>query len=132
MREILFRGKQKATGKWLCGDLRQWSEKRKGICDYALRRTLDVHPETVGQFTGMIDKNGKQIFEGDIVKDHGGIVYPVVFELTGFHLKYAPPHSHGFHYDLLPLCNYWHAHGAIIEVIGNIHDNPELLKGDKC
>lgn len=129
MREILFRGKRKGSGDWLYGDLRQWSEKRKGICDYQQKRTIDVYPETVGQFTGMTDKNDTNIFDGDIVKDESGVVYPVVYGLTGFYLKYAPPHSHGFHYDLLPLSNYWHAHGAIIEVIGNIHDNPELLEG---
>lgn len=39
-----------------------------------------------------------------------------------------PLFIHGYHYDLLPLCNHFHAHGAFIEVIGNIHDNPELLE----
>ena len=77
----------------------------------------------------MNDKNGKRIFDGDIVRDMNGTIYPVVWSGTGFYLRYDPPHAHGLHYDLLPLCNYWHAHGAIIEVIGNIHDNPELLGG---
>lgn len=72
---------------------------------------------------------GKRIFDGAIVKDHGGVIYPVVFTLTGFYLKYETPYSHVLYFDLLPLSNYWNAHGAIIEVIGNIHDNPELLEG---
>lgn len=47
IREILFRGKDSSAKLWLYGDLRQWSEKRKGICDYELKRTLEVIPETV-------------------------------------------------------------------------------------
>ena len=148
MREILFRGKQK-EGRWVEGVYFKHDTVKvcfssddpkprhliiqDGFCDWGFEppiHCVDVDPETVGQFTGMTDKNGKKIFEGDIVKDESGVVYPVVFALTGFCLKYAPPHSHGFHYDLLPLSNYWHAHGAIIEIIGNIHDNPELLEGE--
>ena len=122
MREILFRGKSPSNGEWVSGYL--VSEKYIGnflVCE-------PVIPDTIGQYTGLTDKNGRKIFEGDVVKDDSGVVYPVVFCLTGFCLKYAPPHSCGFRYDLLPLSNYWHAHGAIIEVIGNIHDNPELLE----
>lgn len=131
MREILFRGKAGPT--WVIGSLLAWPDGQMEICTQTTDEEtqmdkLTVNPETVGQFTGLTDKNGKKVFEGDIVKDESGVVYPVVFELTGFYLKYAPPHSHGFHFDLLPLSNYWHAHGAIIEVIGNIHDNPELLE----
>lgn len=136
MREILFRGKQKATGMWLCGDLRQWSEKRKGICDYALRRTLDVYPETVGQFTGLIDKNGKQIFEGDILKiarksDGIGTYYippldypvnvAVRWDLTGWTWETLCKDKYYIHFP-----DAW-CHFAC-EVIGNIHDNPELLE----
>lgn len=90
---------------------------------------FDVDPSTVGQYAGMPDKNGKQIFEGDIVRDMDGTTYPVVWGGTGFYLRYDPPHAHGMEYELLPLCNYWHAHGPIIEIIGNIHDNPELMGG---
>ena len=142
MREILFRGKAAnridgrayrtsyKNGDWVYGLLTDYGNhlvsemtNTNGVCG------IEVDKNTIGQFTGMTDKNDTKIFEGDIVKDESGVVYPVVYGLTGFYLKYAPPHSHGFHYDLLPLSNYWHAHGAIIEVIGNIHDNLELLEG---
>lgn len=148
MREILFRGQTRkkgqkvwmdgtpVDGKWVYGGVLQ------GVGDFSIiyggKNANDpgdglekhcVYTDTLGQFTGLTDKNDKKIFEGDIVKDESGVVYPVVVGLTGFYLKYTPPHSHGFHYDLLPLSNYWHAHGAIIEVIGNIYDNPELLGG---
>lgn len=129
MRKILFRGQKRSCYTWLYGDLRQWKSGRKGICDHTLERTMEVEPETIGQYAGMPDRKGKDIFVGDIVVDESGTIYTVVFGGTGFYLKYDPPHAHGFHCDLLPLSNYWHAHGAIIEVIGNIHDNPELLEG---
>lgn len=141
MREILFRGKQKASGVWLHGDLRQWSEKRKGICDYALGRTLDVYTETVGQFTGLTDRSGKKIFEGDIVnavivrdlgggketrKETGIIGYDKI-GMIGLIAKYAgtiPVWSDFFQELTLSGCinDFW------FEVIGNIHDNPELLE----
>ena len=139
MREIKFRGKSDIYG-WMYGTFALIDgschifEKEDLTEDgHHIRQDSDrptwVDENTVGQYTGLTDKNGKKIFEGDIVKDDSGVVYPVVFSLTGFCLKYAPPYSCGFHYDMLPLSNYWHAHGAIIEVIGNIHDNPELLGG---
>lgn len=134
MREILFRGKHISSGEWVRGHYYtlDWSQtKTPDVAHYIWvigGASEKIDPDTVGQFTGLTDKNGKKIFEGDIVKDESGVVYPVVFDLTGFYLKYAPPYSHGFHFDLLPLSNYWHAHGAIIEVIGNIHDQPELLE----
>lgn len=145
MREILFRGKSVNNGEWaegflvidtiFCEDAApvkhyHIDEMNLGTFPVEFQSGISetVDPETVGQFTGMTDKNDKKIFEGDIVKDESGVAYPVVYGLTGFFLKYASPHSHGFHYDLLPLSNYWHAHGAIIEVIGNIHDNPELVE----
>lgn len=150
MREILFRGKRMDNGQWVeavsilravDGAVKEMYIAAKVGMELAVDSDGNLHamtagphiayyrvdPNTVGQFTGLTDKNGEKIFEGDIVKDHSGVVYPVVFSLTGFYLKYAPPHSHGFLFDLLPLSNYWHAHGAIIEAIGNIHDNPELL-----
>lgn len=135
MREILFRGKRTDNGKWVEGELLHDMQDRPHLywktpkeLPIVFSNHAIVDPATLGQFTGMTDKNDKKIFEGDIVKDESGVAYPVVYGLTGFFLKYAPPHSHGFHYDLLPLSNYWHAHGAIIEVIGNIHDNPELVE----
>ena len=128
MREILFCGKQKACGTWLFGDLRQWSEKRQGICDHELKRTLEVYTETIGQFTGMIDQKGKRIFEGDIVEPvlidgtHKGFSWGrqvVVFDRGAFGLK----SSRG---EITPMCNY--SVNVVFKLLGNIHDNPELLE----
>ena len=80
----------------------------------------EVIPDTAGQFTGLLDKNGKGIYEGDILQEIGsGKTVLVVYEAPQF--CYAD-NSFGYKFLNLPE-NY--------TVIGNIHDNPELLKGGK-
>lgn len=120
MREYLFRGK--CDSEWKEGSLHvEWGETRqdgsrdldyrilgrRGECDY-------VDPETVGQYTGFLDMNGKRIFEGDIVGVDGKF-YEVLIE-KGCWIIAADG------WDFLATNN------DEIEVIGNIHDNPELLK----
>ena len=123
MREILFRGK-KQNGEWLHGDLVHcgdkiliFSENAQNSPDY-----YEVKPKTVGQFTGLTDKNGKKIFEGDIVKDahHTGVVSFGEFNCSCCEGVYGWSFSNGA--DI--------RYHSIHEVIGNTHDNPELLGGD--
>ena len=122
MREILFRGKTLEGGRWIDGDLRRWPSGSVLICDRATNRTIKVDPETVGQYTGKNDQNGNLIFEGDIVEnciydeeDGYGIVewYDGAFEI----------HNDSF-------CGTFHENycGGDFEVIGNIYDNPGLIK----
>lgn len=122
MREYLFRGKTIANGKWSEGTL---LVTKQGCCitpDATVYVAVDS--ETVGQYTGLTDKNGTKIFEGDIVK-YGDTVHNVVFEQRNgtayFGLVYSTLEtlSFGYYQDLKQ-----------IEVIGNIYDNPELL-GDE-
>ena len=122
MREILFRGKRKSDGKWWEGYLTvvfQHTYIEKANENEAFRFVVD--PETVGQFTGLTDKNGKRIFEGDIVEVNYD-AYPsergeVFFRNGSFRLKKVS--------EVLSLYGFlWWC-----EVIGNIHDNPELLEG---
>ena len=125
MREYLFRGKMIANGKWSEGNL---LVTKQGCCITPDATVLGsygaVEPETVGQYTGLTDKNGTKIFEGDIVK-YGDTVHNVVFEQRNetayFGLVYSTLEtlSFGYYQDLKQ-----------IEVIGNIYDNPELL-GDE-
>ena len=130
MREILFRGKRLDNGEWVVGHLCE-NYLRVGdtcICCTVELRFYPVYPDTVGQYTGLGDKNGKPIFEGDIIKIpddydefgmNAGEVYEVYFCCGGFRLKPKYSKSRGYYLE----------DDKTVEVIGNIHDNPEMLNG---
>lgn len=132
MRE--FRGKRIDNGEWIKGGIYfQKSDDVKDEAVYIIGGSLNdvgcaypVYPESVGQYTGLSDKNGKRIFEGDICRKYSNysgknIYFPIVFELGLFYAKYSDTAG-------LPLCDICEN----AEVIGNIHDNPELLKGGEA
>ena len=130
MREILFRGKRLDNGDWVYGyyvHIGPVSCQRAYIIpEYASSLYVnEVDPSTVGQYTGLKDKNGKRIFEGDVAKVLQGkdkdIAY-VGFENGAFMLY---PKT-GNIYERT-LWEYWY-NDWDVEVIGNIHDNPELLE----
>ena len=124
MREILFRGKQADNEKWVIGYL---SSKHtitiQTPCGHM--DEIVICADTVGQFTGLTDKNGKRIFEGDVAKVLQGkdkdIAY-VGFENGAFMLY---PKT-GNIYERT-LWEYWY-NDWDVEVIGNITDNPEFLE----
>lgn len=121
MREILFRGKRTDNGKWVVGMLARYNSKfnTANMVD-EFEMLVPVIPETVGQYTDLTDKNGKKIFEGDIVlmpSYGGGKHKSVVYFKNG---KFAVDGSNYAFKDICP---------KRMEIIGNIHDNPELLKG---
>ena len=150
MREILFRGKvnnpdniswlQQCVGEWVEGYLLHdpdiESYKINGFNYYSSEQGLErepfeyrVDPETIGQYTGMKDKNGEKIFEGDIVKYsttceiftvawHGSFAEFVISELQ-------KPNKATRGSKNMYLVNRY------CEVIGNIYDNPELLEGEE-
>ena len=130
MREILFRGKRLDNGDWVYGyyvHIGPVSCQRAYIIpEYASSLYVnEVDPSTVGQYTGLNDKHGKRIFEGDIAKVLQGkdkdIAY-VGFENGAFMLY---PKT-GNIYERT-LWEYWY-NDWDVEVIGNITDNPELLE----
>ena len=128
MREVLFRGKRTDNGKWVKGYLYITHIGAHEIGSYDAeinieRFTFDVIPETVGQFTGLTDKNGVRIFEGDIVSlvKHDSLIYKVVYVPC----RYELVNSKGVNCFVLDIYK-----SENIEVIGNIHDNPELLGGE--
>lgn len=115
MREILFRGKTLENDRWIDGDLRHWPSGAVGIHDEATKRTIKVDPETVGQYTGLKDKDGKPIFEGDIVFIPG-VGYGVIgYDRACFTLG-------------LVECGLCVSEQSEREILGNIHDNPELME----
>ena len=117
MREIKFRGKHIETGRWVYGYY---------VCTHNRHRIIyedyegfyceeEVIPETVGQYTGLKDKNGKEIYEGDIIlfNNFGDTLDKVVYSSGCFHTS-----GRGYLLDKI----------REIEVIGNIYENPELLE----
>ena len=127
MRTIKFRGKRIDTGEWVEGDLVQ-----NGSASTAIVSRLDltnsgtkclfyqVIIETVGQFTGLTDKNGKEIYEGDVLKridGFGKLITLVEYDYIGFIFNCKSLEAN-LNASLI-------AHSA--EIIGNIHDNPDLI-----
>lgn len=128
MREILFRGKRVDDGEWVYGCLLNNKHDMIGFYNNAYKFEINaVIPETVGQFTGLIDKSGKKIFEGDIVEFTNKFTHKkgraeIVFE--AFKWKYS-----GCYYGGNPIVWLCIDDTSVeYEVIGNIHDNPELLE----
>ena len=123
MREILFRGKRTDNGTWTCGYLFcTW--ERAYLCwgtTNSVPIMEEVIPETVGQYTGLTDKNGKKIFEGDIVTGYFNHEKIVGYIFYGGNAQFFIQRD-GIYGIGLDNSDCW------LEVIGNIHDNPELLK----
>lgn len=121
-REILFRGKRVDSSEWFEGSywLSRSAVRETTYITDGYGNLFCVIPETVGQYTGLTDKNGVKIFEGDILKFRSGI-YSV--EWDNEHSKFLQRDGQ-FSREL-------HIWIAKSEIVGNIHDNPELLKGEE-
>lgn len=126
MREILFRGKRLDNGEWYYGSYLflhissvDWTGAKRGkpedvhyiVNDQDINYAVD--PSTIGQYTGLNDKNGKMIFEGHILSLRTGRPHVVMFKDGAFILKDSA----------IPI-----SFANKFEIIGNVHDNPELLK----
>jgi uncharacterized phage protein (TIGR01671 family) len=130
MREILFRGKT-INNEWCEGAYYHQTEFYGDKCDdHYIITSCDelednvmlvdrVIPETIGQYTGLNDKNGKRIFEGDIFAHPNNKKYKYVVSWIDDVASFSWFNGDGMGFD-----------NKEIEIIGNIHDNPELLGGD--
>ena len=149
-RTIKFRGKSienfegdarhpSGKGQWVCGSL--WHDTRDDTChiwDEFLKYWIKVEPDTVGQFTGLLDNTGKEIFDGDILTKHeidfgkgirpdGGLYIKKektdVATMSRFPGYWLENESFGYEGEDLEDVEDW-------EIIGNIYDNPELIKNE--
>lgn len=141
MREIKFRGKPLNLNdgfiedhikngwvygtfiapNWICGDVEEYD-----IHAIYPEFYCEVDPETVGQYTGLKDKEGKEIYEGDIVECHARIdaaSMVVIFEDGEFRMVL------GEEYNNRTIGRYYSINSFVKNIIGNIYDNPELLEG---
>lgn len=125
-REILFRGKRLDNGEWVEGFYMPRPNLNK-IYIVSIATTLwnEVDPATVGQFTGLTDKNGKRIFEGDICRNtKTGEIVSVKWHGTMAGYVWHKREEKSYLYSFGELFRAYDK----CEVIGNIHDNPELLE----
>ena len=129
-REILFRGKAIDNGEWVYGYLTK--HYYKGEFEFCIqyfdsdmddkkRHNVIVDQNTIGQFTGLFDKNGVKIFEGDIVKSHSKNWIGEIKFFEGSFIHNEAIRANSLINDCVP---------TYCEVIGNIHDNPTLLKAE--
>lgn len=139
MREILFRAKRIISGEWVFGGIMMtfhpnfphksevdfWEGKGNCYCICTNNSDIFVEQETIGQYTGVKDKNGVRVFEGDIVRTQFGrfvrIEYRTLegfvgFDMTAIESEHERPWS----------STAWRS--GNIEVVGNIHDGSELLR----
>lgn len=153
-RTIKFRGKSIDNGEWVYGDLNQIfvpegsTEDCPSISD-KFDGTFFVHPNSVGQFTGIVDKDNEQIYEGDIIridshawldwKELDGVNAEIVYDNGTFEARWKNPDA-GKPYPFQNpddeedveaeyVCEFIGNLPNTIEVIGTIHDNPDLLNG---
>lgn len=132
-RVIKFRGKRVDNGEWVYGDLLKPFKSQFYVLDYSkfdydcfehigeVAEQFEVVPETVGQFTGLLDKNSKEIYEGDILStQERDIFFVIVWDSFNC----------GFKFRNIKTNSYYEIDESLIrlELVGNIHDNKELLK----
>lgn len=122
MREIKFRGKRVDNGEWIYGvPTTKFGDERILVDGCLLFHDHAVVPESIGQYTGLKDNNGKKIYEGDILKLIDDVVFVFFNTATAcFDIQYGGGDCESLYSNIEA--------DIKMEVIGKIHDNPDLLK----
>ena len=141
MRDILFRAKRADGGGWEYGLYAEFVEPAHGKSIYGIaekrsRHYYEIDPSTLGEYTGVQDAGKRRIFEGDIVIYHAplnpwidDIDNEAVGEIAYFGgAFYAKIKRSALTANQYLVNHFFGAHGCTLEIIGNIHDNPELLR----
>lgn len=142
MREILFRGKRVDNGEWVDGYYVRLNRKRHLIysgfaetdCDSYYPNNYEIDPKTLGEYTGLTDKNGRRIFEGDIVHAiyRSDYVDEKDIDFGNGIIEYHGGYYGGAQWEINTIDepgNKVFSAKIECEIIGNIYDNPELLEG---
>ncbi len=130
LRAIKFRGKSVLNDEWIYGDLVHRTDSPKTISSVQING-IGVKEDTVGQFTGLFDKNGKEIYEGDIISVNGK--YPKLVKYIGEYASFCVANISYLNKKWISPWqqvspSWWNDFKREIRVIGNIYDNPELIK----
>ena len=140
MRDILFRAKRRDTGEWVYGDVIQNAHTVK-IREHEaeinrIAKSYEIDSDTLGQYTGLTDKNGKKIFEGDIVSGTAysntsiGVIGWIP-DIASFGIEYKSQHRAAWeNASILKLLAHRKNSEFVAEVIGNVFDDPELIGGE--
>lgn len=134
MRTIKFRGKDSHSGEWFYGNLFVEDARGRTHISTPERGCFRIDTDTIGQFTGLYDKNGKEIYEGDIITVKG--LYPRV--VLWDKMMWALMPTEYYHDEVFwvmnlqhPGVDWWEEFADEFEIIGNIHDNPSLISDKK-
>lgn len=127
MREIKFRGKLINLNAFIYGNYHYSEKQNKHFItgesrDYHFKM-MEVDPKTVGEYTGLKDKNGKEIFEGDVVSSE--IHEPSCFNIQFYEGAFCATNDENIYF--VDINHFFSSTGCCLEVIGNIHEKSELL-----
>ena len=139
MREIKFRGKRELSGKWYVGDFSTDTSEFNRTCDKAyisphwdkLNSQIRVVKETVGQYIGLKDKNGREIYEGDVSEASDGEIRIICYDSNQAKYKAVPLHCYKQYAGQGGWTGYELRNDNRHEVIGNIYEDTHLLEEPK-